>query len=46
MDTENLEAAIYSLVEKLNGIGIEIYHLNSSISSLKESVNMLSKERE
>lgn len=45
MDTDNLADAISFLTEKLNGIGIEIYHLSSSIESLRNAIVTL-KEKE
>ena len=41
---ENLANAVSGLTDKLDGIGIEIYHLNSSISSLKNSIDRMKEE--
>lgn len=37
-EIENLNSSIDTLREQLNGIGIEIYHLNSTLSSLNANV--------
>lgn len=44
---ENLANAISLLTDKLDGVGIEIYHLQSSIDSLKNSIDkILERDRD
>ena len=44
LDIDSLVSAIDSLTEKLNGVGIEIYHLNSAKTTLNNSVYRLANK--
>ncbi len=43
---ETLANEISALTQKLDGIGIEIYHLNSAITSLKCSIDRMKEKEE
>lgn len=45
-DLENLSSSVCDLTEKLHGIGIEIYQLNSTLGSLKCAIERLREDRE
>lgn len=44
IELDNLQASIDCLTQKLDGIGLEIYHLTSAIGSLANAVRELKKE--
>ena len=43
---DTLASEVSSLTQKLDGIGIEIYHLNGAICSLKSAIERLANKDE